>query len=457
MKNAQSEHLRIGIIGAGFSGTALAAMLEKLTNKPIEIILFEKTQHFGVGHAYSTPFDFHLLNVRAQDMSVFEDDADHFVRWLATQSTYKLDSHTPIAEQFVPRVLYGEYLKDLISAMCTNKSVKLTLSKNEVINIKQQQHQLILELNDSQQVIVDKAILALGNNTPRSFPFPVTNTNVIHNPWDYLAPKAIPPEDAVLIMGTGLSMIDTVLTLYHQNHRGAIYAVSRHGLQPLPHADNKVPFFMLQEDLPKELRGLTRYLRTKSKLHAKEGGDWRSIINALRVHIPTIWAKASSQDKKRFLRHVLPYWNIHRHRVHKKIADLLAEMCRDQRLQILSGRVLSVENGKARIQSRHAKNTVECEIKWIVNCMGPALNMNGLQHPLIDSVLKSGLGAADALDIGFDIDSSGALIESSGKPSNALYTLGPPAKGVHWECSAVPEIRKQSFILAKHLLQDLTQ
>ena len=56
----QGSPLKIGIIGAGFSGTALTAVLHRMAQKPIEIILFDKTGCFGVGDAYNTPFPFFI-------------------------------------------------------------------------------------------------------------------------------------------------------------------------------------------------------------------------------------------------------------------------------------------------------------------------------------------------------------------------------------------------------------
>ncbi|RDI48684.1 hypothetical protein AQULUS_17000 [Aquicella lusitana] len=452
-----SEHKpvhRIGIIGAGFSGTAVSAALHRINRHPLEVVLFEKRGCFGAGDAYSTPFPFHLLNVRAQDMSVFEDEKEHFVNWLNTHSaaTPFLDRTLACHEQFVPRFLYGSYLKDLLMQIQADSAVtRLTLSPHEIVDIAYSGSQAVLISKNNERIPVDKVVLALGNNLPAAFPFSVSEeVNCIHNPWEYTAPRRIEKKDPVLIVGTGLSMIDAVLTLYHQDHQGPIYAVSRHGLLPLSHSDVKVPYLLMQDHLPHQLRMLSMHLRSRSKNHINEGGDWRSIINALRGYIPALWERSSLADKSRFLRHLLPYWNIHRHRVHKKVADLLMQLRNRGQLKILAGRILEIEKRIAKIKLRHKNNILPLEVKWVINCMGPSLS--SMQQPLVQSLLSRGMALMDPLDLGFAVSSVGALKETSGHFSSSLYTLGPPARGAAWECSAVPEIRKQSFHLAKHLL-----
>ncbi len=448
--------IKIGIIGAGFSGTALAANLHRFSSAPIEIFLFEKRGYFGTGEAYSTPYPFHLLNVLARDMSVFEDDASHFVNWLkANQNVQAYLNHAPPEEQFVPRLLYGCYLQDLLNTIQADRSGKTTLTMvpTEVIDVVPEEGRAKLILRDQTEMRMDKVAFALGNPPPSPFPFPVSSdVNCIHKPWEYTAPQQIDKNAPVLIVGTGLSMIDVVLTLHHQGHQGAIYALSRHGLLPLAHANQSVPPLSL-ENLPIQLRSLTRKVRETSQAQLEKGGDWRSILNGLRLHVPMIWSAASVQDKKRFLRHVLPYWNIHRHRVHRKLADLLEQLSKQQQLHILAGRILKVEQGEATIALRHTHQTKQIKLQWLINCMGPSLSLAITQQPLIDAMLQRDVAMFDPLRLGFDITSVGSLKNKAGVSSPIFYTLGPIAKSLYWESGAVPEIRKQSFNLARHLLE----
>ena len=447
--------LKIAVVGAGFSGTALTAVLHKLSQQPIEIILLDRTENFGVGDAYRTPFPFHLLNVRAKDMSAFEDDPAHFVHWLeATKPHVNVDETQAIAEQFVPRRLYRDYLKSLLTHIQSEGArIKLTLLPYAVVDAAHQKDQVELSLSNQQKIIVDKVVLSIGGNPANKLPFPVSDdVHCITNPWDYTAPQQIEKHAPVLIIGTGLSMIDAVLTLYHQNHQGKIYAVSRHGLLPLRHAINHTHGETFSGPFPQELRALTKYMREQSKLHVEQGGDWRTLVTSLRNEIHMIWQAMNLPDKKRFLRHVLPYWNIHRHRVHWVLADLLAELEDEDQLKIFAGRIERVENGMANIRLRHSHELFQVAVKHVINCMGPALSMSTKDQPLIHSLAQQGIAQFDPLKLGFAVDKNGALKLANNKTSINFYALGQYRRGNLWEISAVPEIRKQVFDLARHLL-----
>src|SRR3990167_5036025 len=447
--------LKIGIVGGGFSGVALAATLCRLADQPVMIHLFEKTGCFAAGEAYGTPFPFHLLNVRAKDMSAFEEDPLHFLHWLTANQAAQamLDPDISPSEQFVPRVLYHHYLQDVLAEIsgAAQATITLVLESAEVIDIERTSHAAILTLADQRQIQVNQVVLALGNHAPSAFPFPVSpQVQTIPNSWDYTALSAIPKTATVLIVGTGLSMVDAVLTLHHQQHQGLVYAVSRHGLLPLPHTEGCVPFDLTALPTPSDLLAFSRFVRTQSQLHMKAGGDWRSVVSALRWHLPALWQQASVTSKKRFLRHLLSYWNIHRHRIHAKLAALLSHLRAIKQLKIMSGRVKRVVNRTVEIQLRHAHDSLHMEVDWLVNCMGPPLKLSAMQQPLVQALLQRGLATPDDLEMGFAVSAVGALKSREGDVSDWLYTLGPPVKGTFWECSAVPDIRKQSLQLARH-------
>lgn len=451
--------LKIGIIGAGFSGTALAAVLHRLTTYPIEIILFEKTGHFGMGDAYRTPYPFHLLNVKAHDMSAFEDEPHHFSDWI-TANTFpgiQFDDKTPISDQYVPRFIYQQYLTDLLQTIKNDakQQTKITFTKACIKDLCQEKDKVKLILEDNSTVIVDKAIFALGNQPPIDFPFPVENgVEVINNPWDYEAPTHIPTQDPVLIVGTGLSMIDTVLTLYHHQHQAPIYAVSRHGLLPLAHASIKTPYALTQGQLKKPFFSLMKYLRRLTKDHMQAGGDWREVMIALRPLAGLLWEQIRLPERKQFLRHLLPYWNIHRHRIHADIAYLLETLVEKKQLHILAGRVQGVKRHEALVKLRQSQKITTLPVKWVINCLGPALTLTDNKSPLIEALLKKRIALLDPLALGLDVDSKGALKDSSHQASKHCYVIGSLRRGALWESSAVPDIRKQCFLLATHLLHN---
>ncbi len=447
--------LKIGIVGAGFSGTALAATFVRLAKRPLQVYLFEKDK-FAQGEAYSTTFPFHWLNVRARDMSAYEDLPNHFVDWLNRQPdlTPYLSSDLPIPDQFVSRVLYGVYLKELLDqAEQTQGVAKLVKVNDEVTAITSLPNQkIMLSVKSSADVEVDKVILAFGNHAPSSFKFPIhTSITAINDPWNYDLINAIPKTDGVAIVGTGLSMIDATLLLHHHQHTGPIYAISRRGLLPLPHTDaHDDVVYNLPADIPTRLRPLIKWLRHQMTVHESRGGDWRSVVTAVRHHIPAIWAGFTLTDRKQFLRHVLSYWNVHRHRVHPAIAALLSALLEKGQLHLLAGHVLGTDESGVVVQIRGEQGKQHLPVKWLINCMGPSLNITSVDQSLIQSILANGL-LVDPLNLGFSVTAEGALQTANQHSSASLYTLGPPAKSATWECNAVPEIRKQVMSLVRSI------
>jgi len=442
--------VHIAIIGAGFTGTALAANLHALHTSEITISLIEKRNSFGLGEAYSTPYWHHLLNVRAKEMSAFEEDATHFMRWLQKNAPEQVCLND-LPDHFAPRLLYGRYLQSLLDELQHAPKLRLNLVQDEAIGVESHTGLQHIKLKKGNVLQADKVVLATGNGLPSAFPFPVTaDFNQIADPWDFTAPVKIPSDAAVMIVGTGLSMIDAVLTLHQQQHRGKIYGLSRHGLLPLRHtsAQGKLE---LSQPLPSNVKFLISFLKAEAERQQVNDIDWRLVINGFRVRFPDLWKQASLDERKRFLRHALVYWNIHRHRVDDPIADILEELQAKHQLEIIAGHLKSAQQRQVFVAPRGKQHVQQYQVDWLINCMGPAMRIN--KHlPLIHSLLTQNLARLDPLQLGFDIADNFALIQQSGKISNQLYTIGPPAKGINWTCSSVPEIRRQCAALAKHLL-----
>ena len=96
----------VAIIGGGFAGTLLAINLVR-HGGPRATLIERHAGQLARGVAYSAAHADHLLNVRAGNMSALRDDPDHFVRWLQARGAGG-------AKTFVPRRVYGDYLRDLL-------------------------------------------------------------------------------------------------------------------------------------------------------------------------------------------------------------------------------------------------------------------------------------------------------------------------------------------------------
>ena len=149
----------IAIIGGGISGTLTILQLIKQSKKPISVLWFDTQNEFCKGYAYNTFDEHHLLNVRANNMSVFPDEASHFVDWLNKHHS----QYSP--KDFVPRKLYGEYVLYTFEKLKDyNPLVRIHKITEEVKSIHKTDG--FFEIKTHKTYHSEKIILAFGNFLP---------------------------------------------------------------------------------------------------------------------------------------------------------------------------------------------------------------------------------------------------------------------------------------------------
>lgn len=450
MRRPQSP-IRMGIVGAGFSGVALVAAFAA-AGLPLHLILIDKAGEFGAGDAYRTSNPHHLLNACVEDMSVYEHDAAHFERWLSTSSLaapYLLPA-IPIAHQYVPRFLYRHYLQSVLSAILQNPTSTVTIEcvTADIVSLTSTH----LKTREGERIQVDKAVFCLGNAPVPSLPFNVeAGIRTIDNPWDYMAVERVAPTENVTIIGSGLSMIDAVLTLHHNHHQGKITAISRHGLLPLPHIQTRGGAAAHWKPTSADVRQIMRELRNEAKTQE----DWRALMGVMRSAMPKLWQQSSLATRKRFLRHVLTYWNIHRHRVHWDLSALLSRLQASGQLEIKRGRIQKITAEHVYYRDKPDNEKLNIKTDCIINCMGPSLFWKPCVFPVLDELIAQGEASLDDLHLGLAVNSDYALIKKNGAVSSQYFALGSLIKGSAWETIAAPEIRKQCVILTEALTDEL--
>lgn len=447
---------RIAIIGAGFSGSLLAVQLLRRCGTADQILLIEKNEQFGRGLAYSTGNPGHLLNVRAGNMSAFSDQPDHFLAWLKTlrPETTSTIPATIDSLTFVPRSLYGSYIQSLLGEEIwgQGRGRNLSLIADEVVSVRRHSAGLRIEVACGRHYAVDIAVLAVGNFPPDDNP----SDRYFGDPWDPKALDGLEPTLPVLLIGTGLTMVDTVLSLLDQEHTGPIHAISRRGLLPRTHAASRPYRRFLAGATPRSIVDLLRAVRREIHVAASQGIDWRSVIDAIRPDTQTLWQTLPIEEKRRFLRHLRPWWDVHRHRMAPEVAARIETALRTGRLLIHCGRVQSLEADRqgitAQLQLRGEDRPLPLRVARVINCSGPQSDYGRIAHPLIRNLLATGLARPDPLGLGLAVTSDNALIGGDGAVSNRLFAIGPVTKGTFWETTSVPDIRTQCEQLADHLI-----
>jgi uncharacterized NAD(P)/FAD-binding protein YdhS len=464
---------RIAIVGAGFSGTLTAINLLRIAaGWPLEVVLIEASGRPGRGVAYGTARPEHLLNVPAGNMSALADDPDDFLRYC------RWADPAVGASSFVARRRFGAYLEALLGAaeMAAPDGVVFTRRTGAVQHIGPPSApgaRATLRLAGGEAIEADRVVLATGHAppaVPAAIPADVRDSaRFVADPWCPGALDAIGPADDVLLLGSGLTAIDAVLSLHgmaddtHAPRTGRTTCVSRRGLVPTAHRerrDTPDPELgaLVIEKMGSGTRAGLAAVRFAIERHAAAGRDWRDVIGALRPHTPALWQRLPEAERRRFLRHVQPWWDMARHRcapaVHARFQALRARGA----VEVLAGRLIGAafagEGLAVRVRPRGGPAPGRVlHPRFVVNCTGPSTAPAAAPGPLLPSLLAAGLVRADALGLGLDVNAEGALLDAEGRASRWLHGIGPMLKARDWEAVAVPELRVHARRLAQRLLR----
>lgn len=436
------EH--VAIIGAGFSGTLQAINL--IRHEGPRATLIERAPVAGTGLAYGAAHPSHLLNVRAANMSAFPDDPGHLVRWLEARGV----EHA--ATSFVPRRVYGEYLREMLDEALARYPDRLRLVRGEVEDVTFDAEGATLQLSDG-TLRADAAVLAVGNLPPHDPPGldPATLSAERYkgDPWDPSVPEGLSDSDTVLVIGTGLTMVDVALLLEARGFGGKIVAVSRRGLLPRPHAAGQ-DWDRIRERPRTKASELVRAVRDRA-----EQVGWRNAVDELRPFTQPMWANASEDERARFLRHLRPWWDVHRHRLAPEVHARLQALIDSGQLEVRAAKTLGFVEGTdgivvtLRPRGQDAPETILAQ--RIVNCTGPLGDLARSREPLLQRLAAHGVIRPDPAHIGIDVDNQGQTIAADGTANANLYALGPMTRGAFWEIVAVPDIRTQTWAVARRL------
>ncbi|HET6306479.1 MAG TPA: FAD/NAD(P)-binding protein [Rhodopila sp.] len=448
----------IAVVGAGFSGTLLTLHLLRRCPPPTRLVLIERNSQFGLGLAYATGNASHILNVPAGRMSAFHDRPNDFLDWLQTQP--ESETGGPVGfGTFAPRRVFGAYIRSLLNEEIKRSGrERLELVKGDVVGLDRDGAGLTLALDRDRVVQADMAVLAIGNFPPE--PMPIADPGFYDtafyraDPWAADALTELDPEGSVLLLGTGLTTVDAVISLLDQGHRGPIYALSRRGLLPRRHASVPLPA-PEHQPFPTAVNALARFLRNETRRAIAQGSGWQPVIDELRPFTVDVWQTMPLRDRKRFLRHLRPWWDVHRHRMAAQVADRIDGAQASGQLRVLVGRVrdyVIAGNGvDVRYRPRRQEELARITVSRVVNCAGPGADYDRIQEKLIRHLLAEGVVRPDPLRLGLEVTQNCALLDREGCISRRLFAVGPVTKGTFWEMTAVPDIRRQAEKLAEYL------
>ncbi len=408
-------------------------------------IIVEGRGRAGKGTAFSTPEAVHLLNVPAAKMSALPDEPDDFADAVAGEGYEPGD--------FVPRRRFGAYLGARLEA--AQASGLVTLEEQVAVAAEPSGAGWSIELADGAVLECKALALAQGNQPPAPLGMAkdVPPGLFVNDPWSDAGRAAVAAVAEtggdVLIIGTGLTMVDVVLSLDSAGHRGRIFALSRRGLIPRAHAPYE-PVAVEYDEVPHgSVRGLWHWLRGRG---AELG--WRGAVDSLRPYSHALWQSLEEEQQRRFLRHARPWWDVHRHRIAPQVSAVLKRLIGAGQLEVVAGRIKSMRAGNqqliAGIQRRGANEVNERHFALGVNCTGPLGAIGRSEDGVLQTLFDAGLAKPDWLGMGLDVDARSRVTAA-----DRLWAVGPLTKGRFWEIVAVPDIRGQVAEVAEDISEEL--
>ena len=441
------------VVGAGFSGLMLAVHLMSDPMGP-RVTLFERRREWARGRAYADLGQPWKLNVCAGNMSAFPADPGHFLRWW--QDRAPGGGH----HDFVERRIYGEYLQDVLAVLRSrpDASERLVLVQGEAVDARVTDGGASIATSDGRRFGGEHLVLAVGSGAPRQPPGceGLDGDLFVADPWSDDVGGGLDPGDEVFLVGTGLTMVDACLALAgSKSGVGAVHALSRRGLLPRAHRiDLPSPPAPPSEPPQTVAAGLAELRRTADL------AGWRGAVDALRPATTRFWRGLPEPERRRFLRHLRPWWDVHRHRLAPELGARLESLIAEGRLRPAAGRLVGVERaGRQRLRvvwrPRGERAELSLIVRRVVNCTGLG-GFGGLAaEPMIGALRSAGRIREDADRLGAEVDVDSRAVGADGSPNSRLSLLGPLTQGAFWEATAVPDLRNRALLLAVRLRQEL--
>jgi uncharacterized NAD(P)/FAD-binding protein YdhS len=463
----------VAVVGAGAAGTLVALHLTRTAARRstgLDIVLVDPVDRRAQGVAFGTPDEQHLLNVPASGMTALPEEPGHFAAW-RQRDAQELDPDAQTSPyDFAPRRQWARYLDETLEEArhASFGEIGLRHVRQQVVGVRRTSTGVSLRTAAGGEIVADAVVVASGLPAAGSSWAPdslASSPFFVADPWargalDVVRRDRTGPAD-VLLVGTGLTMVDVVFSLTDPGSRPdrVVHATSRNGRLPQVHA----PQLQLAAipDITEWGTSLDE-VRTAVERHVAEvrttAGDWRPALDGLRFRVQELWGRLSDADKERFLAEDAGRWNTVRHRMAPTSAVRLDTLQAEDRLRIGTGRVVGAEplpTGGLRVELDDGSTR---DVGWVVNCTGPQSDLRLLGNPVLDDLLRERGGAAlasiDVAGLGVRTE-NGRLIASDGETDAPLWTLGALRRGELWETTAIPEIRLQAASVARAVLDEV--
>jgi uncharacterized NAD(P)/FAD-binding protein YdhS len=438
------------VIGGGFTGAAAAIACLKRLDQPFRLTVVEPSAALGRGVAFGGHHPLHLLNVRARDLSIHAAQPADFLNWAfrqLDQGENDAGLHRGLAHTFLPRQLFGEYVRQrLFEAVAKRPDVTFDIVGAMATACSFDGHCFRIRLDRAEPLRADVVVLATAYGAQG-----LAATGALA-PFDRVAPERFANAKSITLIGAGLTMVDVLLDARRNGFLGTATVISRRGQLPRAHAPKGVVPQQVGLPQSKRMSRLTGAVRIACEAAEAHGTPWQAIINGLRPSLQDMWQGLTVEEQSRFLRHVRPFWDAHRHRLPAEVHERLQSEFKQGSAVLLRGRVMGVERRPDHFaltfkkRSSGGVETVRADLAF--DCSG---HRPDLDSPLIKSLIGQGLARSDAHRLGLATMRDGQIVRRDGAPTPGLLALGPLCQGSLWEITAVPEIVRQADAAAANI------
>lgn len=457
----------VAIVGGGFTGAALAYhLVQKIPDGAARIIVFEPRQILGGGLAYDTSEAVHRINVPAARMSLIPGDDEHFQRWLLEGDVLRDDPEavTPDGHMFARRGVFGRYVHAHVAPFLANGRVEHHRSRVLSIAAANKAGWRV-EAEDGSALLADIVVLATTHPSPQA-PSVLARTLAAHPRYvaDTTVDGALSPiraDDRVLVVGSGLTAADVIAALDASGHRGPMTAVSRRGLRSRGH-------HLLPQDpfgdfaSPPSRTALALLKRTRSAITEAEaqGISWHAIFDKLRVQGGEIWRQLPIAERRRLVRLLRPYWDVHRFRIAPQVEGALERLISAGRLSFQAASITGAqvdEDGEisVRLRHRHGKGVLDERYDAVVITTGPGHAGILSSQPFLAGLAADGRLHPDQVGLGIEVDAESRAIGEGGQANKSLYIAGPLARGTFGELMGLPQVTEHAVFVADRVAGDV--
>jgi uncharacterized NAD(P)/FAD-binding protein YdhS len=433
----------ICVIGGGFTGAAAAIACLKRLKQPFRLSVVEPGSALGRGVAFGGHHPMHLLNVRARDLSVHAEQPGDFLNWAfrqLDQGENDAGLHQGLAHTFLPRQLFGEYVRQrLFEAVAKRKDVAFEVIAATATGCTRDGDRFRVRFDRATPLKADVVILATAYGAQAQ---PSTGALA---PFDGIAAERFAHAHSMMLIGSGLTMVDVLFNARRDGFTGTATVISRRGQLPRAHAPQGVVPHQVGLPQSKRMSRLANAVRIACEAAEAHGTPWQAIINGLRPTLQEMWRALAVEEQARFLRHVRPFWDAHRHRLPAEVHERLQSEFAKGSAVLVRGHVVGVERGagdfEVSVRRRGSDRVEAMRTDLAFDCSG---HRPDLTSPLIAGLISQGLARPDAHRLGLATEPDGHVIGRNGALTPGLLTLGPLCQGSLWEITAVPEIVVQA-------------